>query len=63
MNLEQAKSEHAQMTSNAKHAFRRATRMELVGNLDAADANWKAGIYWTAQADRENLQTALRRSV
>lgn len=59
MDLEQAKNEYALMVSNASHAFRRALRNEKKGYSDAADINWRSGIYWQAQSQRDNLQEAL----
>jgi len=59
MDLNTAKSEYAQMISNASHAFRRAVRNEERGNNEAADTAWRNGIYWQAQSQRENLQRAL----
>lgn len=59
MNLDTAKNEYAEMVSNATHAFRRALRNEKKGHTDAADINWRSGIYWQAQSTRANLQTAL----
>ncbi len=59
MDLETAKNEYAQMVSNASHCFRRALRMEKMGDSRAADANWVDGIHWNMQSQRDNLQKAL----
>lgn len=59
MNPNEAKQEYARHLSDATHCFCRALRMERMGDLRAADANWLDGIYNNMQALRQNLQEAI----